>query len=399
MLEEDRKAIEDFLMDVDILDHLESKISNFNIFETLGIVNTEIRHSNVIAWLLTPDETHGLDDIFIKKFLQEVFYNHRNSIQNSNIDLFKISLMDYRRFIVRREWRNIDLLIFSDEYKIVIIIENKIWSKESNKQLNKYNNTIQEEFLGYNKFFLFLTPIGDRPSDEENWFSINYHYIIEALEKSKALKKDNISIQAWTFMEHYLEILRRYIVGDKELEKICREIYYKHQKALDLIFEYKPDIYSEIAETITDKLINLPNIILDVSGKTYIRFTTSKLDSIITAKGSGWTNTKRILLFEVQNRTEKVVLKLIIGPGKPSTRDRLFDISTQHKDKFIGRSIKLRTQYTQIFSKELISKSFFEQNDVSSIKEKLIFELKQFLNKNLIELEEIILNNFPLNDD
>ncbi|WP_338472823.1 PD-(D/E)XK nuclease family protein [Niallia sp. XMNu-256] len=163
MLEEDRKAIEDFLMDVDILDRLEAKISNFNIFETLGIVNAEIRHSNVIAWLMTPNETHGLDDVFIKKFLQEVLYNHRNNIQNLKIDLFQISLMDYHSFRVRREWRNIDLLIFSEEYKMVIVIENKIWSKESKTQLEKYHTIIQDEFPDYHRIFLFLTPHGDRP--------------------------------------------------------------------------------------------------------------------------------------------------------------------------------------------------------------------------------------------
>ena len=38
------------------------------------------------------------------------------------------------------------------------------------------------------------------------------------------------------------------IVGDEKLAQICRQIYTKHQKALDLIFENKPDKASDVAE-------------------------------------------------------------------------------------------------------------------------------------------------------
>ncbi|WP_338472822.1 hypothetical protein R4Z10_08890 [Niallia sp. XMNu-256] len=233
-------------------------------------------------------------------------------------------------------------------------------------------------------------------SDEENWISIDYHYIIEALQKSISLKSNNISVQARTFIDHYLEILRRYIVGDKELERICREIYFKHQKALDLIFEYKPDIYSETSDTVMQKLKQFPNIILDVSNKTYTRFTTTKLDGVIPAKGSGWTNTNRILLFEIQNRNDKVVLKLIIGPGDNTVRNHLYEICNQQKDKFKGKSNKLANQYTQIFAKELISKSFFEQNDINDIKDKINSELDRFLTKDLITLEGLLIDHYSI---
>ena len=49
-----------FVLNNHDLEHLESILSNFNIFETLNIVNNEIRHSNVLAWLLDPNENHGI---------------------------------------------------------------------------------------------------------------------------------------------------------------------------------------------------------------------------------------------------------------------------------------------------------------------------------------------------
>lgn len=59
------------------------------------------------------------------------------------------------------------------------------------------------------------------------------------------LRKSFINERVFQFLEQYVEILRRYFIGEEELEKICRDIYFKHQKALDLKFEYKPDLYSE----------------------------------------------------------------------------------------------------------------------------------------------------------
>ena len=66
------KCIEEFLMDIEILDKINTKISKFNAFESLGIVNNEIRHSNVLTWLFNPNDNHGLDDIFLKKFIQKI---------------------------------------------------------------------------------------------------------------------------------------------------------------------------------------------------------------------------------------------------------------------------------------------------------------------------------------
>ena len=67
-------------------------------------------------------------------------------------------------------------------------------------------------------------------------------------------------------------------MGDRELEQICRQIYNKHKKALDLIFEYKPDLYSDISNDLQEFIKNTPGLILDDSNKTYIRFTTELLD-------------------------------------------------------------------------------------------------------------------------
>ncbi|TLS36480.1 PD-(D/E)XK nuclease family protein [Pseudalkalibacillus caeni] len=391
---EKRKAIEKFLLDIDVLDDIESRLANFNVFETLGIVNTEIRHSNVLSWLLNPKENHGLGDTYIKKFMQEVFYHNQFNLTNSNITLLDISLMDYYTFYIRREWRNIDLLAFSEEHKIVMVIENKIWSKESKHQLKKYMEIVSKEFPSYSKVFLFLTPNGDTPSDEENWLTIDYNYILNTLEKTVALRKDSISQSVSIFITQYIEVLRRYIVGENELERICKEIYSKHQKALDLIFEYKPDTASEIGREVHAYLENHSFIIKDKSNKRYIRFTTKPIDMKIEKEGSGWTSTNRIFLFELQNYPDKILMKAIIGPGEQIIREKIHFLAESKPKLFNKAKGTLSGQYNQIYSKELVSRKYYEENDVEAVKDKVIKELDKFISKDMAAIEKEVVDHF-----
>lgn len=381
-------------MDIEVLDQLESRVNEFNAFETLGLVSTEIRHSNMLGWLMSPKENHGLGDLFLKKLIQEIFYYHQHSFQNAKLGLIDISLMDYSSFQVRREYRNMDLLLQSEAQNIVIAIENKIWSKESSHQLKDYFTKVQQEFPTYHQIFLFLTPSGERPSNELEWISISYEYVLEALEKSLILKKDQLTPSVEFFIKQYEEILRRYVVGDKELERICRDIYFKHRKALDLIIQYKPDVFSDIATSLQEKLRTYPNIRMDSSNKTYIRFSTDKIERLIENKGS-WTDSGRILLFEIQNRNGKVMMKAIIGPGDNSIRQKIYDTVRIAPKIFNGAQRKLGPQYTQIFSKEMVSNADIENAESNEIVvNKAIVELEKFLINEMLKIEDFIITNY-----
>jgi LysR family transcriptional regulator, glycine cleavage system transcriptional activator len=56
--------------------------SRLNIFEATGIHRQEIRHSNFLAFLLRPQESHGLGDAFLKRLLQK-------ALDNTSLDLLK----------------------------------------------------------------------------------------------------------------------------------------------------------------------------------------------------------------------------------------------------------------------------------------------------------------------
>ena len=65
----DEDAIKKFLLDIECLDPLDEWTNKFNLFDILKITRTEIRHSNLLAWLLNPNENHNLGDCVLKGFV------------------------------------------------------------------------------------------------------------------------------------------------------------------------------------------------------------------------------------------------------------------------------------------------------------------------------------------
>ncbi|WJV31939.1 PD-(D/E)XK nuclease family protein (plasmid) [Rossellomorea sp. AcN35-11] len=167
------EELEAFLLDIEVLDQLESKLNVFNLFETLDIHRTEIRHSNVIAWLMKPLENHGLGDLFIKKFLQHTYLENKTHLDKFNFSMLEFATIEYSDFQVYREWNNIDILAVSEANKMVIVFENKVGSKESEHQLKKYLTKVEQEFPEHKKIYFFLSPeggysIGYRKLDSRN---------------------------------------------------------------------------------------------------------------------------------------------------------------------------------------------------------------------------------------
>ena len=55
------------------LEELTLSLHTPNFFNILNVTKTEIRHSNFLAWMMNPNESHNLNTIFLKWFLKEVF--------------------------------------------------------------------------------------------------------------------------------------------------------------------------------------------------------------------------------------------------------------------------------------------------------------------------------------
>ena len=138
----EEKALRDFLLDIRSLDPLEDK-STFNYFDVLKISRADIRHSNVLAWLLDPNENHGLGAAVLTDLNA---YIARTFFANETATVFKLQAMDYSDVLLYREWQNIDILVESTEAKYVLCIENKIGTQEHDDQLNRYYKIIESKY-------------------------------------------------------------------------------------------------------------------------------------------------------------------------------------------------------------------------------------------------------------
>lgn len=238
---EEKTAMENldrFLADNMELEELSARLSEFNVFRALKIEQAEIRHSNVLAWLLDPDESHGLSDIVLRRILSNILLLSEASIPG--VSAAQVELMNFTDIEVSREWRNIDILVIDRTNKLIFFFENKIYSGESQGQLVKYLALVQKEFPGYTIIPVFLTLTGQDSLDAEANQYICYSHVQlhSVLEKLYNQRKSQLAESVQLFIRHYLETLRRLTMQDQELTNLCKTIYRKHREAIDLIVQY-----------------------------------------------------------------------------------------------------------------------------------------------------------------
>ncbi|WP_265447792.1 PD-(D/E)XK nuclease family protein [Acetivibrio straminisolvens] len=286
-LKSNEEAIKNFLLDINCLDALKPWISKINIFDILKISRTEIRHSNILAWLLDANENHGIGDIFIRSVIQRLIQNNLDYFNSNKINVLELLTLDFSNFTIMREWNNIDILLLSQKDRFVICIENKINIGEHSNQLVRYREKVQETFPkeeGYDAIFIYLTPDKALPSDIDAWMPLSYVEILDILNNS--IDDKGLEPRVKLIIENYIETLRRYVVKDKELVQICINIYKKHKQALDLIFENRPDSGNIVADIVKEYLTNRANISRDIiyepnySTKTLQRFSTDYFNNI-----------------------------------------------------------------------------------------------------------------------
>ena len=189
-------------------------------------------------------------------------------------------------------------------------------------------------------------------------------------------------------INNYVDAVRRDIVGDERLVQICAEIYAKHKKALDLIFENRPDRALEIANILKAWAIEKTEsgeieVVLDKCSKAYIRFKTKIMSEILPdseEENSGW-NTKNHYFYEIRNNEGTGFLMSLTLSSRNLT-DEQRDICNKINEHFPSRQQKANWQWRTPFAtkqvkidEELSEEKIFEQLD------KKLLELKAFEEK------------------
>ena len=366
---EPQRLLHELISDVEF-QRLEIILRKFNLFDALNLVWHEIRHSDFLAYLLDPQQNHGLRDMFLKAFLRETLKGVTEGVTPIDIDVWNLS-----GAAVVREWQNIDILIRDEANRFVVLIENKVNSGEHDNQLVRYYKCVEQEYQGWNVVAVYLTLEKEDPSDER-YAPLGYDQVCQVLQNVSALLEGTLNPDVRLMLEHYADMLRRHILSDSDVFKLCSRIYSKHKQALDLIFEHRPDRLLRAKEILEAVILTDSRLTLDHCTKSYIRFIPAALDTPALKQGSGYTPTGRILLFEVENFDTGMAVKLLICPGPSAIREKLFEITKQKP--FSGAPL-LYPRYTTVYRHRILGKSTYALEDDATFADTVKNEWNKFV--------------------
>jgi len=250
--------------------------NKFNYFEIIKKEESEIVHSNVLAWLFNPKSNHNLQAAFLTQFASKIGIRlTTKQIKNTHVE---------REYPLVR--KSLDILI-TDYSTYFIAIENKIKASLGKDQLSNYYNPLEEKFKFIpeaNRHYLFLTPKSVKPKNS-SWEKIDYKFINNLIANIKEEQNLNMSNQIKNFLEQYITVLGRDVLKIKDkVKELCMELYMKHDKALDLIFEHRMERYKIINKKIRKIINGYDNLHSDNSESTQIKFTSTKLDNTFENK-------------------------------------------------------------------------------------------------------------------
>ena len=174
-----------------VYQELKSYYSRSTIFSALGIERNENRHSAFLCWLLDPKSDHQLGVEPLKKFLalyaatnekidtqlRAAFVTGRYDVENVEIGrevtLARFCDDSYAGLLLNEAQKRLDIwselsVILpdsSESRRIAMVIENKIYSKESKMgdtyQTEVYHDCLSTYYEGQTLLEVFLTPDGE----------------------------------------------------------------------------------------------------------------------------------------------------------------------------------------------------------------------------------------------
>jgi len=360
--------LKEFIVHNEDLELLEARLNEFNPLNILDIERYEIRHSNVLAWLLNPNGNHGLGEKFLKKVISGIL------LENEEIDVpFSIAQLQSFNFYdtqVFREHKNIDILVVSRSNKFILLMENKVLSKGDYSQLLKYRERIQAEFPNYTVLSVLLELSGSEiDSAESSWCAgFSYERIYQVLRFIVELYKENLNAKVIDFILFYLKTLEVLTMQEKsEIVNLCKEIYQNHKDAINMIIEYGVSVANDEA---IDKFKGGKDIVEIYRGVSMFWFLPKEYQKILPKIVEGWQSQYPVCFwFRFSSKRSKVGIILEVGPFDPVKRVRfLKQVKKSKLFRVPAKALEMESRYTRVFSKYM---KYEDWDDIEQLVDKM----------------------------
>lgn len=230
------------LLEDENLATLEERIGAVNLFEAADMGRQEIRHSAFLRWVMDPTSPHGLGDTPLHRLLARLFMTN----EGGNFADFAVS--DLGDAVVRTEAQagnngRMDILVTSENRRMVLCIENKTGSQLHDCQLKAYREYLEREYDGWTRLYALLTPDDFVPEEKQidhggDWMRLNYSGIAEVLKGLLPSANEKTRL----LIEDYVDLLKREgIIEDPQLDRLTTDLYKRYGQVFDRIAVYRND--------------------------------------------------------------------------------------------------------------------------------------------------------------
>ena len=220
------------------------KGENYNLFSILSIERYELKHSALIANLLDPKGSHGCGDAFLRAFFEIALKDLAYPFEDCTLPH---SYTEYYTGPISGDTGGrIDILVKSSHYGL--IIENKIYAGDQDKQLTRYDNYGKKTFGADGYLLVYLTLYG-----------------CDASKESTATKSaEEVGYLRLSYAEDILRWLEQCVrlADNKPLVRESLNQYIRTIKQLTY-----QDMNQEDIQTIIDLAVDHPEVVATLSSK------------------------------------------------------------------------------------------------------------------------------------
>lgn len=367
--------------------NLEQSLDIFCPFEAVGMVSAEIRHSNFLSYILNPNRPHGFKGALLTTFLRSAMRIGHEKGLSAGLTPLDIHLMDIGGFEVRREWRNLDLLLIAPTSKLVVAVELKIDASQSKGQLAGYRRIVDEQWpdIGWRKVFIFLTKYDEKP-DDLHWLPMPLALLIEAFKAFISHPEQAQATLPNQMLSAYCAMAERHHMENRDLVQLAHAIWLRHEQALTFLMGHQPDTWAPIHQALlfrADQIVEAVNrqgvssvtLQRDHDANRILRFAIIEWDKIPgMLQANEWTSSNRLLLYELKFEKSEVNAHLYMGPGGGPARQSILDaLASMRKSK------KSTTRWTRIESRTLLSAAEAINADVEAVVDRIVAEFARYI--------------------
>ena len=269
-----KTELENLFINNDDFEAITAHLNRFNPIRVMRMEQMEIRHSAILAWLLDPNENHGLGDAFLRAFLAEALKGEGGA----KLDALGVYQADFSDAEVRREWKNIDIFVSitfpalegQKSQSWAFVIENKVHSSQGKTQLADYMRQAARALGGgagrSTIQGVFLTLHEEEPNEDarSDYVCVGYDHIYDILSSLLAIRSSQLGPRVKEFMEQYLEVVGEMTgqdVNEEDLKAKAKDLYRAHKKAIDFIVEHGASSDFALAvQSVFDENSSLANV-------------------------------------------------------------------------------------------------------------------------------------------